>query len=432
MCATHCSIRACCRLFFALLPSAVQLEDMPIIKQLLSSKLELCCEQQTRDGASGLCFPSLLPPATEGDPRCVLQLTSPTVCGLTLSCIGGIAERIPLGVFSTLLVRAMTADQHARVWSTRVIFCLSEGVEVLLERDALGHKIDVVVRADASVVDLTQMHDQAVRWAEQVVEVLREKAAGLRWKAGTLCYECIAAARLLPCIPLEIEGTHRHVDQLLLNMSNQDCQPLRCGAAQTALSKAKLCLEPRTSAIKSALIKKIMSLGMSASQLSAINRRFQPTASRSSGPATEGAVSYLGSDVVAEELQRWAAFMSHHQAAAGAFVKVLMLLIEAKLSQQGLRLRKIWTDMKELPTEQGMHDGAKFSRDFVLFLTTETLTRFWYASSPLHALPPAHQPACSPASQPAHMHARTHARTHACTRKGASKKSGGHSNIART
>ena len=81
--------------------------------------------------------------------------------------------------------------------------------------------------------------------------------------------------------------------------------------------------------------------------------------------------------------------MSHHQAVAGAFVNVLMLLIEVKLSQKPLRLRNIWTDMKEMPTEQGMLDGARFSQDFILFLTTETLTRFWYANSLFHAHSPA-------------------------------------------
>jgi hypothetical protein len=70
---------------------------------------------------------------------------------------------------------------------------------------------------------------------------------------------------------------------------------------------------------------------------------------------------------------RWKAFLSHHHAAAGGFVKAL----EAELKRRGAPLWMMWTDMTEVATEENMREGMELSECVILFLTTSMLERHW-------------------------------------------------------
>jgi len=84
----------------------------------------------------------------------------------------------------------------------------------------------------------------------------------------------------------------------------------------------------------------------------------------------------MANAVPTEDLE-WAAFITHHQAAASRTVLWLGAVVEKKLQERGQRLTKVWIDKKACATPEGMHDGVRRSRNFVLFLTKDVLTRDW-------------------------------------------------------
>jgi hypothetical protein len=88
-------------------------------------------------------------------------------------------------------------------------------------------------------------------------------------------------------------------------------------------------------------------------------------------------VRHLGEDGedVPEDQCKWAAFVSHHQADGSHQVLWLGEKIESSLKEQGKRLTKVWIDKKERATVDGMHEGVRLSRHFILFLTKEVLSR---------------------------------------------------------
>jgi hypothetical protein len=88
-------------------------------------------------------------------------------------------------------------------------------------------------------------------------------------------------------------------------------------------------------------------------------------------------VRHLGEDGkdVPEDQCKWAAFISHHQADGSHQVLWLGGKIESSLKEQGKRLRTVWIDKEQRATVDGMHEGVRLSRHFILFLTKEVLSR---------------------------------------------------------
>ena len=78
-----------------------------------------------------------------------------------------------------------------------------------------------------------------------------------------------------------------------------------------------------------------------------------------------------------DEQCKWASFISHHQRAASHTVLLLKELIEKKLKEQGKRLTEVWVDKNKKATPEGMREGVRLSRHFILFLTRDVLTRDW-------------------------------------------------------
>jgi hypothetical protein len=90
-------------------------------------------------------------------------------------------------------------------------------------------------------------------------------------------------------------------------------------------------------------------------------------------------VKHLGNvaDAVAEEQCKWACFISHHQGAASHTVLLLAAWMEKKLKELGKRLTEVWVDKGKKATPEGMHEGVRLSRHFILFLTRDVLKRDW-------------------------------------------------------
>jgi hypothetical protein len=88
-------------------------------------------------------------------------------------------------------------------------------------------------------------------------------------------------------------------------------------------------------------------------------------------------VRHLGEDGkdVPEDQCKWAAFISHHQADGSHQVLWLGGKIESSLKEQGKRLTTVWIDKEQRATVDGMHEGVRLSRHFILFLTKEVLSR---------------------------------------------------------
>jgi hypothetical protein len=66
-------------------------------------------------------------------------------------------------------------------------------------------------------------------------------------------------------------------------------------------------------------------------------------------------------------------FISHHQEATTGFAKTLQVLMESELERRQVRPSKVWLDMTEDASEQGMHDGVRFSNYFVMFMSAKML-----------------------------------------------------------
>jgi hypothetical protein len=93
-------------------------------------------------------------------------------------------------------------------------------------------------------------------------------------------------------------------------------------------------------------------------------------------------IRYLGepADAIPREDCKWAAYISHHQAAASRTVLWLGETIEKKLMEQGKRPTAVWTKRwlaSPEPAVRRMNEGVRLSRNFLLFLTKEVLTREW-------------------------------------------------------
>jgi hypothetical protein len=89
-------------------------------------------------------------------------------------------------------------------------------------------------------------------------------------------------------------------------------------------------------------------------------------------------VKYLGEggNSVPNELCDRSAFISHHQKVASRTVLLLGEWIEKELEKRGYgHLKKVWIDKKERATSSAMKEGVRRSRNFILFLTKEVLTR---------------------------------------------------------
>jgi hypothetical protein len=82
-------------------------------------------------------------------------------------------------------------------------------------------------------------------------------------------------------------------------------------------------------------------------------------------------------DAVPNEDCKWAGFISHHQAAASRTVQLLKEWIEKDLKKRRCRLTTVWVDKQECANPGGMNEGVRLSRNFILFLTKEVLSRDW-------------------------------------------------------
>jgi hypothetical protein len=93
--------------------------------------------------------------------------------------------------------------------------------------------------------------------------------------------------------------------------------------------------------------------------------------------AVDPSIQHLGEagEDVPEDQCEWAAFISHHQLVASHAVLWLGKEIETKLKEEGKRLTKIWIDKKEKATVEGMEEGVRLSRHFILFLTRQVFSR---------------------------------------------------------
>jgi molecular chaperone DnaK len=67
-------------------------------------------------------------------------------------------------------------------------------------------------------------------------------------------------------------------------------------------------------------------------------------------------------------------FISHHQEVLTGFARTLQLLIESELGRRQIRPAKVWLDMTERATRQGMHDGIVGSAYFIMFMSAKMLT----------------------------------------------------------
>jgi hypothetical protein len=80
-------------------------------------------------------------------------------------------------------------------------------------------------------------------------------------------------------------------------------------------------------------------------------------------------------DAVPNEECKWACLIAHHQAVAVHQVRWLGEKIEKKLTERAQRLTAVWIDKQERATLDGMNEGVRLSRNFILFLTKDVLTR---------------------------------------------------------
>jgi hypothetical protein len=76
---------------------------------------------------------------------------------------------------------------------------------------------------------------------------------------------------------------------------------------------------------------------------------------------------------VGDDICKWMCFISHHQEATTGFAKTLQVLMESELERRQVRPSKVWLDMTEDASEQGMHDGVRFSNYFVMFMSAKML-----------------------------------------------------------
>jgi hypothetical protein len=91
-------------------------------------------------------------------------------------------------------------------------------------------------------------------------------------------------------------------------------------------------------------------------------------------------------DAVPNEECKWAGFISHHQATASRTVQLLKEWIEKDLKERGQRLTAVLIDKQENATPDGMNEGVRLSRNFILFLTKDVLTREWCLNEIRNAL----------------------------------------------
>jgi hypothetical protein len=91
-------------------------------------------------------------------------------------------------------------------------------------------------------------------------------------------------------------------------------------------------------------------------------------------------------DAVPKEECKWAGFISHHQAGASRTVQLLKEWIEKNLKERGHRLTGVWVDKQQRATPDGMNEGVRLSRNFILFLTKDVLTREWCLNEIRNAL----------------------------------------------
>jgi hypothetical protein len=82
-------------------------------------------------------------------------------------------------------------------------------------------------------------------------------------------------------------------------------------------------------------------------------------------------------DAVPNDQCKWAGFISHHQAGASHQVLWLGGKIEKKLTERRHRLTGVWIDKQECADPDGMNEGVRLSRNFILFLTKEVLSSEW-------------------------------------------------------
>ncbi len=323
----------------------IDMADVTIIKQLLVKTLEVCFE----DVSGHICFPCLLPSPPAND---VATSTANLIgCGRRFVCVGSMLEFIPPSIFNTVAVRARTLHTLAEVFCSRVVLKLeSQGMVVRLEQRGT-RCIELAVLADAGKVAIVAvLNDEAWRWIELIRDVLRDKAPGLAVVERSPCYECIARCKAEPS-EHDTPGEHRAV--------SPSAAPIHCRQCRNVLELDRLSCLPRSPAE------------------SWHRDHLARHHAHNRGAASTVARRHLGaeSSAVLPANCRWKAFISHHQAACGGFVKALRLLLEAELQRRGVPLWQMWTDMTETADEAGMRNGIELSECFIMFITTKMLER---------------------------------------------------------
>ena len=67
-------------------------------------------------------------------------------------------------------------------------------------------------------------------------------------------------------------------------------------------------------------------------------------------------------------------------------MQLLKEWIEKDLKERRCRLTEVWVDKQQRATPDGMNEGVRLSRNFILFLTKEVLTREWCLNEIRHEL----------------------------------------------
>ncbi len=93
--------------------------------------------------------------------------------------------------------------------------------------------------------------------------------------------------------------------------------------------------------------------------------------------ATAAPIRNLGepADAVPSEKCKWAIYITCHQAEASHQSLWLGALIAQNLKKRGQRLTRVWIDKQERATLDGVYEGVRLSRNYILFLTKQVLTR---------------------------------------------------------
>ena len=172
--------------------------DMSTIIELLCVKLELAVQLE-----SGTLFvPSMLPLASEADPRTFLDAASDVVsCGRQYRS-ASTRDHIPPGVFASLHVLVLRSSEYTvrASWANRVVFSVKRrecvGMEVRVERDQANSSIDFVVSAPSPTDAIDAV---ACEWHRILMRALRAKAPGLKITCSALCYRCLGRRKLRVC-----------------------------------------------------------------------------------------------------------------------------------------------------------------------------------------------------------------------------------------